>query len=88
MDSLKVSKFVVVRIHTNTKEEPSISPIHDFVIAELSSFQSISCKRQHDWYQTHFDKVGLVFLIPGCYKTMDIAPKSDLLSNELLQTAC
>jgi hypothetical protein len=35
VDSLEVCEFIIVGINTNTKEQAGISPVHDFVVAEL-----------------------------------------------------
>jgi hypothetical protein len=35
MYSLEICQFIVTRVHTNTEEETRISPVNDFVVAEL-----------------------------------------------------
>lgn len=35
MDSLKVCKLVIIRIHADAKEETGITSINDLIVAEL-----------------------------------------------------
>ena len=68
MNRLQIVHFIVIGIHAKAEKESCIPSIHYLVIPKL---QNELIKRLDIInFNPCFNKIALVLLIPGCYKTM------------------
>jgi hypothetical protein len=58
VDGFQIGEFVVVSVHTETKEEARVASVHELVRLVLPP------SRHRE--TPHFDKVGLMLLITRC----------------------